>query len=420
MKVLWVTFAPVGHAAELFYNTITQSGGWVDATRNAVLPYIQDGTLSLEIVAPDTEDRVCYDDKIGVTYRTVALPRYRGKRGGAADIAKWKSLLEEIKPDLIQVWGTEFTFGADILDAAGPIPVCFYIQGVMSSLVAHPFGDVPFSYLKRVAGPTAFFKFRSLRKWQKIDRAQVPFEADMVKRSVGIIGDSHWAKAQYHAYTDRFFSVPLAHNPCFQEQQWTLDACEKHSLFTVAGGACPQKGVHNAVLAVAQLKNKYPDVRLYIPGSIASKKPHFLYDSVYIRHLRKLIQQYDLHDNVVFVGSLTPEQMAERMRLAHCFVMPSCVENHSSTLREAMTVGCPSVSAAVGSVPELIEQGKNGYLYRYGEINTLAYYIDTLWSDDETAKSIGAAGQQSVNDKYPQDQIGDILTDCYRVMISSK
>ncbi len=420
MKVLWVTFAPIGHAAELFYNTTTQSGGWVDATLSKLLPYIRDNTVSLEIVALDNQDRVLHDEATNVTYRTVQLPRYRSKRGGAADVAKWEAVLKEIKPDIIQVWGTEFTFGADILDAAGEIPVCFYIQGVMSSLTAHPFGDVPASTLKRMAGATAFFKFRSLRKWQKIDKAQVPFEADMVKRAAGIIGDSDWARAQYHMYTDKFYTVPLAILPRFQEGGWDLNACEKHTLFTVAGGACPQKGVHNAVLAIAQLKQKYPDIRLYIPGNVTYKKPNFLYDSIYIRHLRKLINRYSLHDNVVFLGSLKPEQMMQHMQSAHCFVMPSCVENHSSTLREAMLLGCPSVSAAIGSVPEFIAHGISGFTYRYDEISSLAYYIDKIFSDDALAQALAVSGQRSVNEKYPQEQIGTLLMKAYQSMVTSE
>ena len=158
-------------------------------------------------------------------------------------------------------------------------------------------------------------------------------------------------------------------------------------------------------------------IRLYIPGNITSRKPHFLYDSVYIRHIRKLISTHGLQENVVFVGSLSPQQMVHQMASAHVFVMPSCVENHSSTLREAMMVGTPAVSAAVGCVTDLIEQGKNGYIYRYNEHQTLAYYIDKLFSDDALATQIGKAGQYSVMPKYPQEQIGALLMDAYRKIV---
>lgn len=418
MKILWVTFTPIGSASRVFYNRPTQSGGWVDATLRGLLPYLQAKQISLDIAALDSKDAVKVDEQTGVTYRTVQMPSYRGKRNDSSAVDKWKALLQDIQPDVIQIWGTEFTFGLDILEAAGEIPVCFYIQGVMTSLAAHPAGDIPLAKLQRQLGLSAVFKFRALKKSIQMINKHIPYEREMVTKAAGILEDNLWTRAQYGNLTDKFYTVPLAANTCFRETQWSLQTCQKHSLFTVAGGACPQKGVHEAVLAVAKLKEKYPDIRLYIPGNISSRKPHFLYDSLYIRHLRKIICQYGLEENVVFLGSLKPEQMAQQMQRANAFVMPSCVETHSSSLREAMMVGCPSVSAAVGSVPELVEHGKNGFLYRYTEVDTLAYYIDRIFSDDALAEAVGAAGRKSVNEKYPQDQVGQMLMDAYNKMVT--
>lgn len=418
MKILWVTFTPIGSASRVFYGRSTQSGGWVDATLKGLLPYIRDKQISLDIVALDAADAVKTDETTGVTYRTVQMQRYRGRRGDRADVSKWKTLIEQIRPDVIQVWGTEFTFGLDVLEAAGDIPVCFYIQGSMSSLVAHPAGDIPLSKLRRMLGPTVFFKMRALRKSIQSNAAHIPFEQEMVSKAAGILGDNMWTEAQYSAFTNKFYAVPLAANPCFLDKTWNADACQKHTLFTVAGGACPQKGVHNAVLAVALLKEKYPDICLHIPGNVSSRKPHFLYDSIYIRHIRKLISQHKLEKYICFEGSLPQEQMAQHMLQANAFVMPSCVETHSSTLREAMMVGVPCVSAMVGSVPEFVFHGENGFLYRYEEPETLAYYIDKLFTDSALAERIGQAGSRTVREQFPQDRIGEMLLDAYTKMIN--
>ena len=413
MRIMWVTFAPVGKASEIFYDRPTQSGGWVDASMNALLPQLRTGEMQLDIVSLGESCRTVCDELTGVVYHMLALPRLRGKRNVAQAVPVWKELLDKRRPDLIQIWGTEFTFGLDVMDAAGNIPVCCFIQGVMASLVAHPLGDISETYLMRQLCITAYPKLWSLRKWRRIDAAQTTYEAQLAQRAAGLLVDSQWARGQYSQYTNKFYTVPLAANQCFREKHWSLENCKKHSLFTVAGGADPQKGVHDAVLAAAQLKRKYPDIRLYIPGSISYRRPHFLFDSIYIRHLRKLIEKNKLQENVVFVGAMSPEEMAQHMADANVFVMPSCVENHSSTLREAMTVGCPSISAAVGSGPELIETGKNGYLYRYHEEQTLAYYIDQLFSDDSLAQRFSMAGRIAVTEKYPQEKIGEMLREAY-------
>lgn len=420
MKVMWFTFAPIGRTAQILYGTPTQSGGWIDATFEGLLPYIKDQRLSLEIVALDAKETCITDEETGVIYRTINVPRNRGKRGASEDKDKFKALIEEFSPDVIQIWGTEFTFGLDVIDAAGKVPVCFYIQGVMDSLVKHPLGDLSAVSLFRQLGLTSFFKFRSLRKWHKINAKHVALEAEMISKSAGLILDNEWTCAQYRHCTDQFYFVPLAANSCFSESTWQPDTCEQHTLFTVAGGICPQKGVHDAVLAVARLKEKYPDIKLYIPGGISSRSPKFLYDSVFIRHLRKIINQYQLQENVCFTGRLSPQEMADRMKKSHAFVMPSCVETHSSSLREAMMVGVPCVSADVGSVPEFLYHGKNGFLYRYGESETLAYYIERIFSDNALAQRLGACAKQTVSELFPQDTIGEKTWNVYGKMMNGE
>ncbi len=420
MKVMWITFAPIGRTAEILYGTPTQSGGWVDATFERILPYVHDRSLELQIVALDEKELCVTDEKTGVVYRTVNVTRNRGKRGTQSDREKFKAVIDEFSPDIIQIWGTEFTFGIDVILAAGNIPVCFYIQGVMASLVKHPLGDTPRFKLFFQLGITSFFKFRSLRKWHKINARHVALETEMISKSAGLILDNEWTCAQYRHCTDKFYFVPLAANRSFSEKTWEFDRCERHSLFTVAGGICPQKGVHDAVLAVAHLKKKYPDIKLYIPGAISSRKPEFLYDSVFIRHIRKIIKQYNLQENICFTGRLSPSEMADRMEKSHVFVMPSCVETHSSSLREAMLVGTPSVSAGVGSVPEFLSHGESGFLYRYGEPETLAYYIDRIFSDDALAESLGTSAKRTVSEKFSQDTVGEKLWCAYEKMLGGE
>ena len=418
MKIMWITFAPVGKMAQILYGTPTQSGGWVDATLDALLPYIRGGHLSLQIATLDPKAACVTDEETGVLYRTVNVARNRGKRGAREDQAKFKALIDDFSPDVIQIWGTEFTFGLDVIAAAGDIPVCFYIQGVMSSLVMHPLGDISPMSLFRQLGASSFFKLRSMKKLNKLNAKHLPYEAEMIEKSAGLIVDNDWTCAQYRHCTNKFYFVPLATNSCFEQASWSTESIDRHTLFTVAGGNCPQKGVHDAVLAVAHLKEKYPDIKLYIPGNISKRKPRFLYNSIFIRHINKLIEQYHLQANVSFTGRLSAMEMAQQMKKSNAFVMPSCVETHSSSLREAMLVGAPCVSTDVGSVPEFLHHGKNGFLYRYGESETLAYYLDKIFSSDSLAQSIGASARQTVNEMFPQNKIGEMTMAAYEQMIS--
>lgn len=418
MKIVWVTMSAIGKAAQIFYGRGVQSGGWIDATYERLKPYIQDKTVDLHIIAIGEAKKTVYDEETLVTYHMVNIQRLRGERTPQSEIAVWENIFNEIQPDLIQVWGTEFSFGESIEIAAKDVPVCFYIQGVMSALSKHPAGDLPLGKLFLQTGLFSAFKFRAMLKEIKSNEKHVAIEADIVKKSDGIILDNKWTEEQYAPYTDKFYNVPLAINKIFSTKNWGIENCNRHTLFTVAGGASPIKGIHNAVLAVAQLKKKYPDIKLKIPGHVSSAKPHFLYDTIFIRHIKKLIKKYSLRENVVFLGGLTAEQMAEELSKTNAFVMPSCVETHSSSLREAMSVGCPVVSANVGSVSEFVEHGENGFIYRYDDVGSIVEFVDKIFSSDDLACKLGANAKISIAKKYPQNQIGEMLVDAYKRIIN--
>ena len=105
--------------------------------------------------------------------------------------------------------------------------------------------------------------------------------------------------------------------------------------------------------------------------------------------------------------------MASRMSECNVFIMPSCIENHSSTLREAMIVGAPCVSSFVGSVGEFITNGENGFVYRYNEKDTLAYYVMKLFEDDNLAMKISENSKKTIKTHFPQESIGEKLKQLY-------
>lgn len=138
--------------------------------------------------------------------------------------------------------------------------------------------------------------------------------------------------------------------------------------------------------AVAIVRRKFPDVKVIIPGGyqlnqegkLTSSKSDSFQNAMY-----NMIKNLDLEDNVKFTGRLSAEQMANTMEKCHIFVNPSCMEVHALSLRESMIVGLPCISAQCGSVVEFLQHKVNGLLYRYEEYESLAYYMNILFSNPE-------------------------------------
>ena len=159
-----------------------------------------------------------------------------------------------------------------------------------------------------------------------------------------------------------------------------------------------------------------PDVKLYAPGfqDPFSKTDFKSRQQGYEKYLMYLITKLGIRDNVVFTGRLTQQQMAERMEQSHVMVVPSAIENHSSTLREAMAVGVPSIASYVGGIPETIEHGKNGFLFRHEEYIQLADFILRLFNDDEKAKLFSQNGKNYIRPYLDINKSTEQLVEIYK------
>ena len=416
MRVMWAVAALMGKCGAAFGVTQLGSGGWIDACAEQLKPMRISEELELHIVALSGKDDYCYDENDKIHYHLLNNPQNRGCAAPNNQVKKWKECIEKIKPDIIQVWGTEYSMGFDIQKVAGEIPVIFFIQGIMGSITEHPNGDMRLRELLHGADIMLLPKLLKMHLESRKIKKQVKLERQMIKKCQGIILDSEWAKAQYAYANVATYMVPLPINNCFRQKKWNPEKNDGHKIFTVAGRT-PLKGLHILIKAILLVKEKYPNVLLEIPGNVESKKPHFLFEPIYLRYLRRLIKNNNLEENVRFLGKLSQEQMADYMSGANVFVMPSCIENHSSTLREAMTTGCPCVTSDVGSVLEFARHEENALVYRYNEVQTLANYITRIFSNVSYSKSLGANAKETISKKYDQNIIGHSFIKTYYAVL---
>ena len=120
-------------------------------------------------------------------------------------------------------------------------------------------------------------------------------------------------------------------------------------------------------------------------------------------------------DNVEFVGRVPSEEMAEFYRGARCLVLPSrAFEMCPLVISEAMSHGVPVVASAIGGLDELVDEGRTGYLFEPGSAADLAAKVGAIATDDELARSFGAAGHEKAAREYAEDVYIDKLLRIYQ------
>ena len=101
-------------------------------------------------------------------------------------------------------------------------------------------------------------------------------------------------------------------------------------------------------------------------------------------------------DRVTFVGALPRERVLAQLAGARAAVLSSAWENLPHAAVEALAVGTPVVSTAVGGVPEVVTDGSNGLLVPPNDPEALAAALGRVLADDALRDRLAANAQPSV------------------------
>jgi 1,2-diacylglycerol 3-alpha-glucosyltransferase len=110
-----------------------------------------------------------------------------------------------------------------------------------------------------------------------------------------------------------------------------------------------------------------------------------------LKALQSLARQLGLGQHAVFTGYIPSKDLPALLNSADIFAMPSEAELQSIATLEAMGTGRPVLAANARALPELVENGVNGYLFRAGDVEDAAQRIAELADHPESWAKMGAA-----------------------------
>ncbi len=422
MKILWIVNTPLNILGEKLYGK-REEGAWMGAL---LADFIENQNTTLLIA---TTARVKQTQKWveqGVTYYALPdAPPLLYNENKPSNLAAWKTLFETERPDLIQLWGSEFVHGLCALRAAGTaFPSVIYMQGFLASVAKHYLAGMTYREIKKNITLRDRLKHDNLFQQQQKYYTAAKKEAELLRLSGRIISETEWCNTNVRAIVPsiQIYSCPLSINHAFEHSCWTLESVRPHSIICNASGY-PLKGLHMIVRAVAILKSKYPDIQLYVPGKKPISDGSFqwkLRKRGYTKYLERLIRDLDVADQIVWLGKLSQEELAAQYAKSHVFVLGSSIENHSSSLKEAMMVGTPCVASAVGGIPEFVHHGKNGFLYRFKEYEVMAEYISRIFDDDALAKELSTAGRKDMLQLHANANVSNQIFEIYQCMLQNR
>ncbi len=198
------------------------------------------------------------------------------------------------------------------------------------------------------------------------------------------------SKAMEEKVKDAGFSGEICTFPAFIDLNLFLKKGDKEFKKDIVfvGSLYKLKGVDYLIDAFSGLADT--DARLVIIGDGPERK-----------NLEKMVEG---SENVVFLGHLDNSEVKKRLDKALVLVLPSLSEGLGLVLLEAMACGKPVIGSDVGGIPELIEDGKNGYIVKAKDSDALRDRLRMFTEDMGLARRMGYAGHKFVLENFSKDK----------------
>jgi glycosyltransferase involved in cell wall biosynthesis len=113
---------------------------------------------------------------------------------------------------------------------------------------------------------------------------------------------------------------------------------------------------------------------------------------------------------VAFHGHVTQQRLANLMRQSDVLVVPSVwAENSPGVLIHALSQGLPALGSNVGGIPELIEDGRNGFLLPPGEVDAWERQLAELAANQNLLGQLRTGATETADRFDPQLLMAQII-----------
>jgi N-acetyl-alpha-D-glucosaminyl L-malate synthase BshA len=124
------------------------------------------------------------------------------------------------------------------------------------------------------------------------------------------------------------------------------------------------------------------------------------------------VRRRGLLNRVFFLGK--QDNVNEKLAISDLMLLPSELESFGLAALEAMACEVPTIATDAGGVPELIEDGKNGFLAPVGDIDRMARCAIEILSDDKRLKEMGKLARFEAQSRFCASKIIPQYEEFYR------
>lgn len=417
MKILWITNTIFPVPSKALGLPVPVVGGWMYSLAGQL---VANSEIKLTVATIYQGNDLKILDLDGIRY--YLLPCRIASSYQKHLEPMWQKICEELSPDVVHIHGTEYTYGLACMRACRDLNYVVSIQGLVGIYARYYYAGLTKSdILKNIT-------FRDLVRWDTIFQGKRMFvqrgifEEKYIKYTKHVIGRTRWDYA--HAKT---INPAVKYHYCnetlrdafYAAAKWDSAKKIDYTIF-LSQAVYPIKGFHQVLKAVALLIKDFPAIKVRVSGhSIININTlvNKLKMSGYSSYIIRLIKRLGLERQVEFTCPLSGDKMIAEYLNAHLFICPSSIENSPNSIGEAQLLGVPTIASYVGGVPDMIDHGETGLLYRFEEVEMLAECIRRIFTDTTLAMNLSKNGIKAAKKRHHQRENLNRMIEIYQLVV---
>lgn len=165
------------------------------------------------------------------------------------------------------------------------------------------------------------------------------------------------------------------------------DISEKDFLIGYIGRIAYAKGLEYLLEALKEIVKFYPNIKLMIVG-----------DGILKDYLKQYSKENGLSKNCIFLS--TQKNLKSYYKSFDLFLLPSFSESTNLTVLEALYFKTLVLTSNAGGLSEIIEDGKNGFLFNTGDFEDMKQKIGFIINNVQKFSELKKQGFQTVMNKF--------------------
>ncbi|RCK76497.1 MAG: Glycosyl transferase, group 1 [Ignavibacteriae bacterium] len=416
MKVLWFINVPTNEAAEYLGYQGLNIGGWFEALKEE-LRKINDISLAIAFSNYDSREESFVINNIKYYKIPYLLPtkgiksiivRLTHRLEPLECVNYYLKVVEDFKPDVIQIFGTERNYGL-IINKVN-VPCIIHIQGVLNEIIKKYFSgisklDIIFKgdFRRLLYGNSVLHYYYYLKKQSKR-------ELEIFKTCKYFIGRTNWDEniVKQLSPNSLYYHCDEIMREEFYTVSWKANKNNFKRIFSTFG-AQNYKGLE-ILSQVSLILNKIKKINVtFRIGGLSERDEVF---KIVVNKYGKEVKNY-----IKPLGRLKPNEIISEMLKSDLFLHASHIDNSPNSVCEAMLIGVPVVSTDVGGISSLIENNVDGLLVPIGNIEMLTESILKILNNKELAIKLSNNAKNRARARHDKSSIVKNLISIYRKLL---